>query len=369
MPQSPIAVMAQHGFTSAPVPHFVFRPGAPGGAKGNVYTDWVELYDALQASKDQGIRYLEFDSKFSPVLGPTGIPACRIPAGTWDMLDVIWTVLEPVQLPPVVITFEDFAFITNLQLCHGFQCQVIHNGTAHSPIRLGSRIFEVDGGFWHFFNTVPGAKPVFKVDSGVPTTTMFIGGGGNVSTFGRSSGTNPIPTATPAPVIDINGSVLTIGLVSGAIGAKSVTDSSSGALGTLVVHPRDDAANAGWDFGVPSTVTVLVRLNSHPLNIIRTPLVSVPVYNATYNELVLVKTDVARTVQLPSAKPCTGERVTVKDATGGASSNPIMILPVVGQLVEDVGLAPGSSAIISTSYRSKTWVADGAGNWRLVAVA
>jgi hypothetical protein len=65
-------------------PVFVFRPGDPDGTRQNVYTSWTELMSALDATRENGIRYLQFD------FGYTG-GTFDVPAGTWDFTDVKWT--------------------------------------------------------------------------------------------------------------------------------------------------------------------------------------------------------------------------------------------------------------------------------------
>jgi hypothetical protein len=57
---------------------FVYRPG--GVAGHNVYTDWPSLYAAL--IQTDGIREILFDDRFSS--------PCNIPAGVFDMTNVIW---------------------------------------------------------------------------------------------------------------------------------------------------------------------------------------------------------------------------------------------------------------------------------------
>jgi len=110
------------GITAAdnpPLAAFVYRPGATGAEappNSHVYTDWYKLMAAVDATKHQGYRYIQFDNRFAPnpALDPVqtpfaafnnplpaltplvvGLYPCAIPpppqGQVWDMLDVIWT--------------------------------------------------------------------------------------------------------------------------------------------------------------------------------------------------------------------------------------------------------------------------------------
>ena len=107
---------------NSPAPTFVYRPG--GVRIGNVYTDWAALVSAL-GSVD-GRRILEFDdSAASP---------CVIPAGTWDMRDVMWAGFGPsATAVRSVVQISDGAVFTNLRMFGG-QIQVNNMANTVVPI-------------------------------------------------------------------------------------------------------------------------------------------------------------------------------------------------------------------------------------------
>lgn len=107
---------------NSPAPTFVFRPGGIRG--GNVYTDWAALVSAL-GSVD-GRRILEFDdSAASP---------CVVPAGTWDMRDVMWAGFGPSGTAArSVVEIREGAVLTNLRMFGG-QIQVNNMAETIVPI-------------------------------------------------------------------------------------------------------------------------------------------------------------------------------------------------------------------------------------------
>jgi hypothetical protein len=63
---------------------FVFRPSDPGGQRQNVYTSWTDLMAALDETRENGIRHLQWDLSFHD-------NSFDIPPGTWNFTDVKWT--------------------------------------------------------------------------------------------------------------------------------------------------------------------------------------------------------------------------------------------------------------------------------------
>jgi len=126
-----------------PAPQFVFRPFDPAGDHDNVYTTWAGVYAALQASASRGRRFLQFDTTFAPV-GPRGLgtgDAARvavIPAGTWNMENVIWTnMIRFVNAATASILLADNCFIELLAYIDGNRMKILSDSTISSPITLG----------------------------------------------------------------------------------------------------------------------------------------------------------------------------------------------------------------------------------------
>jgi hypothetical protein len=130
-----------------------------------------------------------------------------------------------------------------------------------------------------------------------------------------------------------------------------VTDSSTFVFYTVTqgAAPSEiwmDAVDGGAGAATASSVTGLVGTG----------------YTASPGQLVLVSTQSSpATITLPSATNIVGQRVSVKDASGSASTNNITVSASNSQRID------GSSSVsISTSYGSVTVVSDGS-NWWTIA--
>ena len=158
---------------AAPVGTYVFRPGAVGADApgGNVYTDFAACAAALASTQNNGIRVLEFDSRFSPFITTDGRRACLIPEGEWDMEDVRWTnYLDndsqrfATDTQAIVIEFADGAVIENLFSIDGSSLYLIGNSTTTRSIQLyPTKPLFVTGGRVRISNSNPLALPLFDL--------------------------------------------------------------------------------------------------------------------------------------------------------------------------------------------------------------
>jgi hypothetical protein len=146
---------------------FLYQP--LGTAGGNVFTDWASLMKAMDGQ--QGRKILEFDDSFG---------LCQIPAGIWEMSDVMWAGYGPRPgVPRTQVTIESGAQFTNLRMIGG-QITIVNNVMAPAPSPVSD--FVVDGenqlqigmrddcGNTQFVN--PGNVPMF--DLGGSTAIFFV---------------------------------------------------------------------------------------------------------------------------------------------------------------------------------------------------
>lgn len=100
---------------------FVFRPGGP--AVENVFNKWQPLIIAMAGV--HGRKMLEFDDS---LIAPA---ACEIPAGVWEMKDVMWAGFGPRQsIPRTTVHILSGAVFTNLRMIGG---QLTITNQAKSP--------------------------------------------------------------------------------------------------------------------------------------------------------------------------------------------------------------------------------------------
>jgi hypothetical protein len=105
---------------------FVFRPG--GTAVGNVFTDWQVLVNTMACV--DGRKILEFDDSFLPPQPP---PFCLIPAGVWQMKDVMWAGFGPrPSVPRTTVHISSGAVFTNLRMIGG-QLTIVNLAQSPDP--------------------------------------------------------------------------------------------------------------------------------------------------------------------------------------------------------------------------------------------
>ena len=146
-----------------PILTFVYRPG--GDAHHNVFTDWPSLMAVLH--RVEGRKIIEFDD----TLEPSG---CEIPAGSWNMHDVMWTGAAPsAGKPRAIVRIQEGATFTDFRMIGG-QITIVNQATSTSPIAdfVENSLHQVhiglrdDCGNAQFIN--PGSAPLFDLGEGPP---------------------------------------------------------------------------------------------------------------------------------------------------------------------------------------------------------
>lgn len=365
---------------TGPLSTFIFRPGNPGGNQGNVFADWNSLYAALQAVAGQLVE-LQFDDRFqSP---------CVIPPGVWNMFNVTWTnVADSALISGITaVVLADGAQIVllpnspsepgnNCLRVFGYGMGIISNRVGPvAPFDNTNGSFggvEAGGGGVRFFNTDPTALPMFVAQN---FGMFFIFDGaesrGGLGPFSIDGGT------AAAPVLDVAGNFVFVGLFSGSVSNNVFTDSVGAGAVDIALFDDSSISNEtdAWNFPALTAAGGIVILSaassytsvqqtrsrvnngSGPITIV-TPALSP--YAAAYNECVFVDTTTGPVViNMPTAAPATGEHVIVKDHSGTAATNAITISPAAGNTVDN--------GTINNNSGSKTWISDGLGRWNLVA--
>ena len=375
----------------APVQDIVFRPNDPQGSHDNVYVTWAETYAAIESVRDRGRIMLEFDARYMPG------NRLQIPAGTWNMAGVGWTMVPNFvgSDPPQVEIIDGASFqmlgpepasAQEFLRFHGDIMQIVFNGRSVANGGTGITPFSTNliglwflGGATQLINTDPLAAPMIKPDPNLGAFFILVAGG-----IGNTIGTE-FPIGTPgsaAPLVDIAGAFIEFEMGHGNIADNALMDSVGG--GFYFIHITDDSA-LGGSIGVelaedgvaptydyPAINPALTTFNWAPHHrdrlLLRSsagllpfffggtipPVTSSP-YDAAYNELVVVDTTGgAVTVNAPRAFPAKGERVSIKNLTGGA--NNVTFTPTGPDAVE-----AGTATVVPG--QTKTWVADGYGTW------
>jgi hypothetical protein len=354
----------------------VFRPGAMGkwASPNNVFTTWLALMSAINKSATAGQRYLLFDPQFSSTVDGFGNPSCEIPAGEWDMTDVVWA---SDNLDVGIVIKEGARFISNtFFIIDGGPGPggliITYDGDGSSGFTpFDSMAMHIKGIRTRLTNTVATAAPMISGEFGFLLASL----GGNV-TGGIGSGNNP----QLAPVIDLKGGSFLGLMLDGAIFDGVVTDSVGGGFldvvlytdGAFIEHGFAGDGNVNFDWtsqpwGTPAgNVSVYSAHRDRHLVRFFDPTITAA-YTADYNELVRVDSSGGPVpITMPKAIPACGERVTIKDVVGSAGANDISIVAQVGDTI-DYGNADPNAANISDNFGSRTYVCDALGNWALTA--
>lgn len=267
-----------------PAPMFVFRPFDPEGDRENVYTTWTTLYTALIQSQFRGLRYLFWDTRYCPI-SPSINNYGRvftIPAGTWDMRDVVWT--NDPNGGGDAIKFTNRAFVEGLTRIEGYSLAIFNDSVVSSPFVIGgpspyggSRLgLTVTGVRTDLANTAafmaptanttpitPGATTIDVATTvGYPITgTIEIANGESVTYTGKTAtsftGTTPIvgtyPIGTPM-VVFIGATALSVNAAAGAVTLTAGAGASFPTSGSLLIGAETLAyTRAGAVFTVPPT--------------------------------------------------------------------------------------------------------------------
>jgi hypothetical protein len=342
LPVQPYVVVGGDS-TAMPVSSVVYRPGDPDGSRGNVYVTWQEAYDALMATAGLGIRFLEFDSSFSMHESEFG-PACPIPAGTWNMLDVTWT---NSQFPTTIDILAGATFLNLRHIWAQSLTYIVNDGAG--PVPIVDPLLLLNGPI-RIQNSHVGAGPLFSFP--------------NFGVISFANGAGMGLERAPAPYIDAAGGFFFLSMGSGWIADNSLTDSVGGSFMLLVLS--DDSAMGGGDtyqtYDFPLFFSgggeLEISVEHRDRHVIEEVVSEGPV-SAIYNGLIRVDTTAEPiTVNLPRAMPARGERVVVKDVGGNADTNAITIAATGEDTVEGA-----ASITINANRGSAILVCDGYGAW------
>ena len=354
--------------TRQPALHVVWRPGEtrvnPQGYFDNVYSTWAGAYGAIQRVRNKGQVILEVDDTMGACTMPS---SAAEPGGVWDLTNVRLTCFTKGSSPGYTATILTLADGCKWYLdpakgkvmrIDGENFNIVCNRTG-PVIPIENIDLLLCGNRVRLCNTSAQALPMVARASGVGALN-FVACSGNNAYGGIGD-----QVRCPAPVIDIRGGTFLFGGAHGFASDNAFTDSVGG--GTLVFRMMSDAFTGGsyadqtYDYPGMAGATINFSVESRDRHKVSAVVTTTP-YNATFNELVRVdSTGGVRTVNAPKANPAKGERLVVKDTGGAAGTNAITIAPQAGESIE--------AGSITTNGQCKTWVADGAGNWMLVAIS
>jgi hypothetical protein len=208
-PEVCIGAINETDSNATPVSNYVYRPGATDewAAGENVYTDWNALFAALQSTKYQGTRTLEFDGRFSGEVGFQNGHICRIPEGTWEMEGVDWTTVnrETWQSPnfldaETIVVWADNAFTPRVSRMVG---NYLHDGEVHSPLSSAPVIGDTK---WvtRLINTNVNALPMIRIPDNTGFIIIILDGA-------CQAVTDFSDTAMPAPIMDFGNTFTVVG--------------------------------------------------------------------------------------------------------------------------------------------------------------
>jgi hypothetical protein len=370
----------------------VFRPGAPGGAAGNVFTDWAALCAALVATKNSGLRTVQFDFSFNG-------GSFDVPVGTWDFYDVRWTSTfhkgfgGSFQNPLEFIFLGDGVIIENLSYIEGDGLVVTCTSTTTVPMTFNPlwHNLYLGGADTQLLSVGAGAKPLIRLGATI-VPPLAPGDGGALFLYyteiignstwtifgpGFSSSSNPICDLMGRGIIfrcnwERNMLINSCPYASGAFVESYNAVSNLGAGGFGPIGPN--GPENGNDYDLSSTLDVsLITWNVSRLNyaigFVGRPDMKFPVtpvdyptgYRLPYGTVTNCDTVAGPLdILLPGAYPNVGAMVFVADSAGhcGTPGKEITITAKAGETIN--GLA---SYTINTDRGSVILVAvqDGVG--------
>jgi hypothetical protein len=317
----------------------VFQPG--GTQAGNVYTSWSDLVTAMSAIS--GPKLLLFDNHLAPLI---------VPAGTWDVTNVVWSGPHVAQsgltsaIPPVV-TIDDSAILTGLREIRGINFTPA-SGSSTVPI---SDLVDGDVFVMRDFAQIGGSSSATAINLISLTESTII-------TIDLRNGAQLVQGGTPPPIRISHPSA------GGTLVIR--VDKSS----TLSSNTLDDTSDAG-----------AVSVNYHLEGSLNIPLIqssfsggqssdfnNPSAYNITINQapaqlpvgaINLFPFGGITSVNIPSAALHPGGWLIVKNSSSSTSA--ITITPGGGTI------DGASTYVINTAFGSVTLVADGVSNWNVVA--
>jgi hypothetical protein len=351
----------------APILAFVFRPG--GVACGNVYTDWAVLVGELNSV--DGRKMLEFDDSLqSP---------CRVPAGTWNMRDVVWAGYGPRPgATRSVVAIEDGAILEEFRMIGG-QITIDNQANTVSPISdfadgaAGANHVQIgmrdDCGNTQIFNS--GDAPLFDLGSSTPTQrSVFFFVQNALLGIRTDPGPNPPP---PKPLITHNNVRCIINFIGqNQTGNNLLKPPATAIFGALSSATQIGTSNIAVDHNNFAPVTRIQRkvVPQPPAAPATTPAQIGPI--SLPNVLLRCNGQGAFVVPLPNIK--NGFSFAMQDKTplytGGQE---IVVAEVVGGHKLSVRAAAGDTIDGSTApvgiraHESRIFASDGESNWITIA--
>jgi hypothetical protein len=321
--------------SSGASPVIVLRPG--GVAAQNVVTTWADAMTKLALL--QGFRVLEFDdSIISPIV---------VPAGAYDMTNVIWSGSAGIDAPQVQVV-EGVTFTRLRQLTE--RVQVTFTGTT-PPVSD----FDVSGTVSDTFTldhsarvVTAGAGPFFRVTSAVITAPTISLANGATIDAGTTPAINLAVLGSGIVVAIATGSVLDSNTVSGVVGSNLTLSILS--AGTILAS-EDQPGFSGTI--TPSNIT---KTRFFPFPSAST-LVSTNTVLTDTSVLVLVDLSVGVdfTITLPPAANHRGETIMFK--TNDSAETTVTVAPTAGDTT------PDGPITLSTPFQAVQVTSDGESIW------
>jgi len=297
-----------------PTTGVIFQPGDPAGSRENIYVTWLEVINALAGLQDPGPKYLLFSANFGD---------CRIPAGSYDMTDVVFSDVPSNLQSFGCIYFEDGCFLPNLRSIE-FQWSFwkVVNESVSGPVIVLNKQFTYptmmrgSGGICAMTQSDPANTPIYRIEA--PTFFRF-GGIGYWGPFNNQSGD---AERNLAPLVEVAaGAACGCFFEGGGIARNTFTGSGIVFLSHLF------SANSG-SYGPedqPSFTGTLILGNANNVRLDITPL-STGTIAPYWNQHVQCSTAGAPViVNLPTARSRQGEQIEVKDTLRKAGIHNITV--------------------------------------------
>lgn len=289
----------------------IFQPGDPEGSRENIYVTWPEVIDALAGLQEPGPKYLLFSANFED---------CRIPAGSYDMTDVVFSDVPSNFQGFGWIYFEDGCFLPNLRSIE-FQWSFwrVVNESVSGPVILLNKPFPTyptmmrgSGGICAMTQSDPANTPIYRIEG--PTFFRF----GGIGYWGPFNNQSSVALENLAPLVEVAaGAVCGCFFEGGGIARNTFTGSGTVVLSHLF------SANSG-SYGPedqPNFTGRFILGNANNARLDVTPLSDDPIIASYWNQHVQCSTEGAPViVNLPTARSRQGEQIEVKDTLFNAGT-------------------------------------------------
>jgi len=205
--------------------NLAFVPGHPDGASNNRHVDWKSLFAVADAyrtgsRKDYGKILIDFD--FSHVNG-----TYEVPDGEWNVGGMVWTNTIQAGFNRPLLTFADGASLVGesvltIEGYGGFS--LVNDSLTNTPIVLNNFFsIVITGKRTEMFSRVSGAAPLIKIAPTAAFAFIYCSGANAAGSIGNGA-------VNPAPVIDLAGRFLFLGIPQSGIDDNVITDSVGGGV-------------------------------------------------------------------------------------------------------------------------------------------